>query len=80
MGVRGIPALFMFADTDQVISAPAARRFAQGWGGETTLIPVAVPEEGGDPFHHVIAGDILSPALTDRAVEDITNWLRETLN
>jgi alpha-beta hydrolase superfamily lysophospholipase len=75
-----IPALFMFADTDQVISAPAARRFAQGWGGETTLIPVAVPEEGGDPFHHVIAGDILSPALTDRAVEDITNWLRETLN
>ncbi len=75
-----IPALFMFADTDQVISAPAARDFAEGWGGEATVLPVAVPEEGGDPFHHVIAGDILSPALTDRAVEDITNWLREQLN
>ncbi len=75
-----IPALFMFADTDQVISAPAARDFAEGWGGDSTVIPVAVPEEGGDPFHHVIAGEILSPAMTDRAVEDITNWLRETLN
>lgn len=75
-----IPALFVFADTDQVISAPAARAFAQGWGGETTLIPVAVPEVGGDPFHHVIAGDILSPALTDRAVDDITTWLRATLD
>ncbi|WP_341862449.1 alpha/beta fold hydrolase [Gymnodinialimonas sp. 57CJ19] len=73
------PALFMFADTDQVISAPALRAFAQGWGGEVTLVPVAVPEQGGDPVHHVIAGDILSPALTDRVVEDVTAWLRETL-
>lgn len=75
-----IPALFVFSDADQVISAPAVRDFAQGWGGPTTLIPVAVPEEGGDPFNHVIAGDILSPALTDRMVEDVTDWLRETLN
>ncbi|MEJ6391412.1 alpha/beta hydrolase [Gymnodinialimonas ulvae] len=75
-----IPALFLFSDTDQVISAPAAREFAARWGGETTVIPVAVPDEGGDPFHHVIAGDILSPALTDRAVDDIVGWLRETLD
>ena len=74
-----IPALFMLSDEDQVISAPAARDFAGRWGGDVTLIPVAVPEEGGDPFHHVIAGDILSPALTDRTVENIVNWLRETL-
>lgn len=74
-----IPALFLFADTDQVISAPAVRDFAAGWGGATTLIPVAVPVEGGDPFNHVIAGDILSPALTDRVTGDITDWLRQTL-
>ncbi len=74
-----IPALFLFADTDQVISAPAARDFAAAWGGDATLIPVAVPADGGDPYHHVIAGDILSPALTDRVVEDVTVWLRETL-
>jgi hypothetical protein len=77
-GVR-IPALFMFSDADQVISAPAVRDFADGWGGPVTIAPVAVPQEGGDPFNHVIAGDILSPALTDRAVTDITDWLRETL-
>lgn len=74
-----IPALFLFADTDQVISAGAARDFADGWGGPVTIVPIAVPEEGGDPFNHVIAGDILSPALTDRVVEDITGWLRQVL-
>ncbi|GAB5449187.1 alpha/beta hydrolase [Gymnodinialimonas sp.] len=75
-----IPALFLFSDADQVISAPAVREFAEGWGGPTTLIPVAVPEVGGDPFNHVIAGDILSPALTNRVVDEVTQWLRETLN
>lgn len=74
-----VPALFLFSDTDRVISAPAVRDFAARWGGDATLMPVAVPEEGGDPFHHVIAGDILSPALTDRVVGDVTDWLRDTL-
>ncbi len=74
-----IPALFLFADTDQVISAQAARDVAARWGGDATILPVAVPEVGGDPVNHVIAGDILSPALTDRVVEDITAWLRDTL-
>ena len=73
------PALFMFADTDQVISAPAVREFADGWGGPVTVVPVAVPDEGGDPFNHVIAGDILSPALTERVATDTIDWLRETL-
>ncbi|QXT39224.1 alpha/beta hydrolase [Gymnodinialimonas ceratoperidinii] len=74
-----VPALFMFADTDRVISASAVREFSAQWGGDATLMPVAVPEEGGDPFHHVIAGDILSPALTERVVRDVTDWLREVL-
>lgn len=73
------PALFVFSDMDQVISAPAVRAFAGAWGGDATLMPVAVPEDGGDPFNHVIAGDILSPALTDRVAEDVTQWLRDTL-
>jgi alpha-beta hydrolase superfamily lysophospholipase len=74
-----VPALFLFADTDRVISAPAVRDFAARWGGDATLMPVAVPAEGGDPFHHVIAGDILSPALTGRVSRDVTDWLRDTL-
>lgn len=78
-GAVDIPALFIFSDADRVISAPAVRDFASLWGGPSTLIPLAVPAEGGDPFNHVIAGDILSPALTDRVVEDTTQWLRETL-
>lgn len=73
------PAMFVFSDADQVISAPAVREFAQGWGGPVTMVPVAVPQEGGDPFNHVIAGNILSPALTDRMAADIVDWLRTTL-
>ena len=78
-GAVNIPALFIFSDADRVISAPAVRAFADAWGGPHTLVPLALPAEGGDPFNHVIAGDILSPALTDRVVDDTTQWLRETL-
>ncbi|MEJ6392329.1 alpha/beta fold hydrolase [Gymnodinialimonas sp. 2305UL16-5] len=78
-GSVDVPALFLFSDADQVVSAAAVRDFAANWGGASTLIPVAVPDEGGDPYNHVIVGDALSPAMTDRAVEDITNWLRDTL-
>lgn len=78
-GAVSIPALFVFSDADQVVSAPATRAVAQAWGGPATLMPVALPAEGADPLHHVIAGDILSPAMTDRVAADIVAWLRGVL-
>jgi hypothetical protein len=33
-----------------------------------------LPEAGVDPFHHVIAGDIMSPAMTGPAVNVILDW------
>jgi hypothetical protein len=44
------------------------------WGGPVTLAPQTLPAEGADPFHHVIAGDIMSPAMTDTAVATILDW------
>lgn len=74
-----IPALFLFSDADQVVSAQATRDVAARWGGATTVAPQALPEEGSDPFSHVIAGDILSPAMTEPVVETILDWLAEML-
>ena len=49
---------------------------AQGWRGPVTLVPLDLPEAGADPFAHVIAGDILSPAMTERVTDEIVTWAR----
>jgi len=71
-----LPALFLFSDADRVVSAAATRTFAQGWRGPVTLVPLDLPEAGADPFAHVIAGDILSPAMTERVTDEIVTWAR----
>lgn len=67
------PALFVFADTDQVVSPEATREVAALWGGPVTLAP-QVPGPGDDPSSHVIAGDIVSPGLTKGVVDVILDW------
>lgn len=71
-----LPALFLFSDADRVVSASATRDFAQGWRGPVTLVPLDLPEDGADPLAHVIAGDILSPAMTERVTDEIVTWAR----
>ncbi len=70
-----LPALFIISDADQVSSPIAGRMFAENWGGPAEVLEVVVPEVGGDAFSHVLAGDILSPALTDQVTDDILTWL-----
>ncbi|WP_168193069.1 alpha/beta hydrolase [Rhodophyticola sp. CCM32] len=70
-----VPLLSIFAEQDQVISASAARGFAGGWGGAVTLAPQTLPEEGVDPYNHVIAGDILSPAMSASVTGQILDWV-----
>lgn len=68
------PALFLFSDADRVVRAEATRAAAEAWGGPVTLVPQTLPEDGADPFHHVIAGDILSPAMTAPITQAILDW------
>ncbi|WP_416915234.1 MAG: alpha/beta hydrolase [Roseicyclus sp.] len=79
LGAAGQPVLVLFADSDQVVSAPATRAAMARWGGAVTLAPVSLPEMGADPFHHVIAGDILSPGMTDEVVARILDWAGDAL-
>jgi alpha-beta hydrolase superfamily lysophospholipase len=70
-----MPALFVFSDDDQVVSPPATRRVAERWGGSAQLAPQTLPSEGVDPSAHVIAGDIVSPAMTDAVTAQILDWV-----
>lgn len=73
------PVLAVFSDNDRVVSAAATRDFLAGWGGAVTLAPQDLPETGADPFFHVIAGDILSPAMTGPVTDVILEWADATL-
>jgi pimeloyl-ACP methyl ester carboxylesterase len=68
-----IPVLFIFCDDDKVVRADLTREIAGRWGAQHELVPV---ERSGDPYHHVLAGDALSPENTDVLAERIVVWIR----
>lgn len=71
-----LPALFLFSDDDRVVSAKAARALAARWGGPATVAPQVIGDTD-DPFDHVIAGDILSPGMTDSIAAQILDWIED---
>ena len=73
-GAIDTPALFHFSDADTVVDHSATRQVAEAWGGPATVSAVTLMP-GDDPFNHVIAGDILSPGMTDSAVETFAAWI-----
>lgn len=78
-GNATVPVLALFSDRDRVVSSEATRDYLAAWGGPVTLAPLDLPETGADPYFHVIAGDILSPAMTDPVVQAILDWAGGTL-
>lgn len=69
------PALFVFTEADQVVSAAATARVAAGWGAAVAITqPVLGP--GDDEYSHVIAGDILSPHMSAPVSARILEWVR----
>lgn len=69
-----IPALFIFSPDDQVVRADAIRRTASLWGGPTETWEVELGD-ADDPSSHVLAGDILSPSMTEPVTEKILSWI-----
>jgi alpha-beta hydrolase superfamily lysophospholipase len=74
LGQAAVPALVLFSDADQVVSAQATRAAMAGWGGPVDLVALEMPAQGADPFAHVIAGDIMSPAMTAPVTARILEW------
>ena len=71
-----IPALFVFDPGDSVVDHRETRAVAARWGGPATIAEVTTGE-GDDPNSHVIAGDILSPGMTDDIAALIVAWMRD---
>ena len=65
--------LVFYSRDDAVVSAETTLAMIGETGaGDKTLIEVP---DSGDPSRHVLAGDILSPATTDRVVESIAGFI-----
>ncbi len=74
-----IPAFFWLSPQDQVVRADIAQTVAARWGGPTEidLVQITDSSDGYDSSAHVIAGDIMSPAGTQPAVDAMLAWLRK---
>lgn len=68
------PALFYYSDADRVVRPDITAEVAARWGGQVTR---AAPDLGSedDPFAHVIAGEIMSPGNTARAIDVMRDWI-----
>lgn len=72
-----VPALFILSDGDKVVRPEMTRAIAARWGAPHQEITVDGAE---DPDQHVIAGDVLSPGVTDMLARQTTDWLKTTLS
>ncbi len=68
------PALFIYSPQDTVVRASEIERVAENWAGPKEIWAVDVGA-GDDPAAHVIAGDILSPSLTEPVSARILDWI-----
>ncbi len=71
-----VPALFFVSDEDKVIDPAWVRDVATRWG-IGARIEVRVMTDQDDPYHHVLAGDILSPNQTAETTGLIVDWVKD---
>ncbi|MBK4215307.1 alpha/beta fold hydrolase [Paracoccus caeni] len=74
----GIPALFIWSDSDTVLDHRATERVAESWGGEVEVKRVQ-PGPRDDPGAHVIAGNALAPDLTAELTPFVADWIAKAL-
>lgn len=74
-GRASVPALFIYAPTDRVVQPSVTAEVAAAWGAASeTWHPDLTSAD--DPYHHVIAGDIMSPGQTAPTVARILDWAK----
>ena len=70
------PGLFVFNETDRVVSPDATRAVMARWGGPVQHLPVA-PGPDDDAMGHILAGETFSPEQTEPLARRILAWLTE---
>ncbi len=71
-----VPALFFVSEEDSVIDPAWVNDVASRWGIEAR-VEKRVMTDQDDPYHHVLAGDILSPNQTVETTMLITDWVKD---
>lgn len=74
LGRVQVPLLVLYSPEDAVVDAGATERLFPSFGSQRKELVVV--EGSDDPAHHVLAGDILSPAATDWTVAEILRFVR----
>ena len=69
-----VPTLVYYSPSDEVVDPAAIERLIATLGERGSLRQQV--NDSGDPAHHILAGDILSPGTTDRIREEIAEFLR----
>ena len=69
------PALFAYAEADQVVDAGLTSAVMRRWRGPARRI-VLTPGPGDDPMGHVMAGAVKSPGQTAPLVRRTVDWVR----
>jgi alpha-beta hydrolase superfamily lysophospholipase len=70
-----VPLMVVLSEDDRVVDPRATLALADRWRGPASILRVT-PGPGDDPGAHVIAGDILSPGLTETVAGAATDWAR----
>lgn len=76
VGKAKVPALFVYSPGDRVVRPDLTADVAERWGAPHATLLV---EEAGDPAHHVIAGDALSPDNTEMLARRIVDWIKSAV-
>ena len=73
-----LPTLVIRSEHDEVVDPTAIARFAAGLAAEGSR--TIVVNDAGDPAHHILAGEIMSPRTTARARDEIRAFLVASLD
>lgn len=73
-GNHTIPALFWYAQADEVVRPDITAQIASQWGAPTLTVNPTMGLQD-DPQSHVISGDIISPGQTDATVAGMLDWI-----
>lgn len=68
-----VPVLAFYSPRDTVVRPDAIERRFAAWGAATRRL---VRVDSQDPYHHVLAGDALSPGTTAQVVRDVVDFVK----
>lgn len=75
-GAMKTPALFVFDPEDATVDHRRTRVVAEQWGAASEVHEVQTGPDD-DPSHHVIAGRIVSPGMTDPMAARVLDWAKQ---